>query len=103
MSDGQIVTAFEEWRKVHDELSQFRDKLAEIRKKGGWMEGVPEEEGPYWMRRKGTEPFIARVIERRLPGGLFVIDPSKYESHTVEWYAHEGYEFARILTPEDLE
>lgn len=103
MSDGQLQQTHEEWVKTHDELQQLRDKLESIRKKGGWMEGVPEEEGEYWIRRKHLEPYIVRVIQRRMPGGLFVACPKRYECYTVARYISEGYEFARILTPEDLE
>lgn len=101
MSDGQIVTAFEEWRKVHDELSQLRDKLAEIRKKGGWMEGIPEEAGWYLMALESA-PTIEPVHLKTLENGLMGVRWFNYSTYE-ELALGKGIYFARILTPEDLE
>jgi len=110
MSDGQLAQTHEEWVKTYDELQQLRDKLENIRKKGGWVE-KPTEEGLYKARQKGdANPNFWLTISFQLTNdlmigetfggrgrGFFVSDFSE------RYFNGKPIEFARLLTPEDLE
>ena len=105
MSDGQLAQTHEEWVKTHDELAQLRDKLAEIRKRGGWMEGVPEEDGYYWCDLGWSKPptlvFITTDQDQYRGVVTYYGEENCTEVEPIRKY--QGCKFARVLTPEDLE
>jgi len=107
MSDGQLQQTHEEWVKTHDELQQLRAKLENIRKKGGWMEGVPtEEDGWYRIEIHSDYKASWRLVQiLTIDSNRWVIERG-YHQRLADWverHCAPSVRHARLLTPEDLE
>jgi len=106
MSDGQLQQTHEAWAKTYDELQQLRDKLENIRKKGGWVEGVPEEDGWYRIEIHSDYKASWRLVQiLTIDSNLWVIERGYHQRLTdwIERHCAPSVRYARLLTPEDLE